>query len=105
MELLVLILIGLGVGYFLARSRFSQPIDETAEKMTETSKGWWSGVKDWWNDRFGRNDKVVDAKSVNVSQPSKDAEQIEEVKPAEKRTSRRKSEENQDQENPLEMAK
>ncbi len=56
MELLVFVLIAGVVGYLLAGSRFSKPIDQSAQKVADTTKkaakttgGWLSGAGDWIN--------------------------------------------------------
>jgi hypothetical protein len=89
MELIVLILIAGAVGYFLAGSRYSKPIDDTAGKVTDTTKGWGSRFSNWWGARFGRRQKseTPPAEQV-VDVPAS----TEEKKPAEKSPSRRKSE-------------
>jgi hypothetical protein len=84
MELLLLLLVAGVVGYFLAGSRFSKPIDDTTDKISQTSKSWVDRAGDWWRDRFGKRQQVVDVESREV-------EAEPEVKPAEKRPSRRKS--------------
>ena len=86
MQLVVLLLIAGVGGYFLARSRFSEPIDDTAEKVVQTSRGWTERAGEWWRQRFGKRSEVVDVES---NEPD---EGEEEVKPAAKRPSRRKSE-------------
>ena len=89
MELILLILIAGAVGYFLAGSRFSEPIDETTGKVAETSRGWASSVGDWWRGLFGkRQQEVVDVESY---EPAEEGTEVEK-KPAQRRTSRRKSE-------------
>ena len=84
MELLLLLLIAGVAGYFLAGSRFSKPIDDTAEKVSQTSQGWVDRAGEWWRGRFGKRQQVVDVESREV-------ETEPEVKPAEKQPSRRKS--------------
>ena len=84
MELLLLLLVAGVVGYFLAGSRFSKPIDDTAEKVSQTSKSWADKAGDGWRGRFGKRQQVVDVESRSV-------EAEPEVKPAEKQPSRRKS--------------
>lgn len=89
MELILLVLIAGAVGYFLAGSRFSEPIDETTGKVAETSRGWASSVGDWWRGLFGkRQQEVVDVESYEPAEEETEAEK----KPAQRRASRRKSE-------------
>jgi hypothetical protein len=85
MQLVLLLLIAGVGGYFLARSRFSEPIDDTAEKVAQTSRGWADRAGDWWRQRFGKRQEVVDVESRELEEAE------EEVKPAAKRPSRRKS--------------
>ena len=89
MELIVLILIAGAVGYFLAGSRFSKPIDETTGKVTDTTKGWASRFSGWWGERFGRRQK---SEAPPAEQVVDVAASGEGKKPAEKSPSRRKSE-------------
>ena len=63
MQLVLLLLIAGVGGYFLARSRFSEPIDDTAEKVAQTSRGWVDQAGDWWRQRFGKRAEVVDVES------------------------------------------
>ncbi len=99
MELLVFVLIAGVLGYLLARSRFSKPIDESAKKVAETTGkaakttgGWLSGAGDWFRKTFklGKQakDEVVDVAEVK-KEPAADA-----APAAAKQPSRRKSEEN-----------
>lgn len=89
MELILLVLVAGAVGYFLAGSRFSEPIDETTGKVAETSKGWASSIGDWWRGLFGkRQQQVVDVESSEPAEEEVEAEK----KPAQRRASRRKSE-------------
>jgi hypothetical protein len=86
MQLVLLLLIAGVGGYFLARSRFSEPIDDTAEKVAQTSRGWVDRAGDWWRQRFGKRPEVVDVESREPDEGE------EEVQAAAKRPSRRKSE-------------
>jgi len=86
MQLILLLLTAGVAGYFLARSRFSEPIDDTAEKVAQTSRGWVDRVGDWWRRSFGKRQEVVDVESREPE------ESEEEVKTAAKQPSRRKSE-------------
>jgi len=85
MELLLLLLVAGVVGYFLAGSRFSKPIDNTAEKVSQTSRSWVDRAGEWWRGRFGKRQEVVDVESHEVEA------EPEELKPAEKQPSRRRS--------------
>jgi len=86
MQLVLLLLIAGVGGYFLARSRYSEPIDDAADKVAQTSRGWVDRAGDWWQQRFGKQQEVVDVESREPEEAEED------VKPAEKRPSRRKSE-------------
>jgi hypothetical protein len=95
MELLLLLLIaGIG-GYFLARSRFSEPIDDAAGKVSDTSRGWVDSAQGWWQGRFGKREQVVDAESYDPTEEETSEESPEESqeekKPAAKQPSRRKT--------------
>jgi hypothetical protein len=84
MELILLLLIAGVAGYFLARSRFSEPIDDTAEKVAQTSRSWVDRAGNWWRMRFGKRQEVVDVESREPEGSQ------EEVKSATKQPSRRK---------------
>lgn len=100
MELLVFVLIAGVVGYLLAGSRFSKPIDQSAQKVADTTKkaaktsgGWLSGAGAWINKtlKIGKKpqDEVVDVAEVKA-EPATPAES---APPAAKQPSRRKGEE------------
>jgi hypothetical protein len=84
MQLLILVLIAGVVGYFLSRSRFSKPIDDTADKVADVSRGAADTVEGWGRNLFRRkaprSEQVIEGTAV-------DAEP--ETPPAEKQYSRR----------------
>jgi hypothetical protein len=97
MELLVFVLIAGVAGYLLAGSRFSKPIDQSAQKVADTTKkaakttgGWFSNAGGWISRTLGLGKKpqneVVDV--AEVKDPSAEA-----APAAAKQPSRRKSEE------------
>jgi hypothetical protein len=84
MPLLILLLIAGLVGYFIARSKISAPIDETAGKVADSSRGMADKAEGWWRRTFGRKEpadgQVIEGSAVDAS-----------PQPAEKQPSRRKS--------------
>jgi hypothetical protein len=97
MELLVFVLIAGVAGYLLASSRFSKPIDQSAQKVADTTKqaakttgGWFSSAGDWVKKtlKLGKKpqDEVVDVAEAKV-------ESAEAALAAAKQPSRRKNEE------------
>jgi hypothetical protein len=94
MELLVLLLIAGLAGYLLAGSRFSKPIDETTDKVSKTTSGWFSTAEDWVKGLFKRNKKpaqeVID---VEMKTAPEETGSIEAAQPAARQSSRRKAEE------------
>jgi len=87
MELILLLLVAGVIGYFLAGSRASKPIDNATAKVSETSKNLAGNTKSWWGKRFGKRQKTEE-------KPAETTEVIvveDEKKPAEKSVSRRKS--------------
>jgi len=58
MELIILLLVAGVAGYFLARSRFSKPVDNATDKVTETTKDYADRTEGWFSSRFGRDRKV-----------------------------------------------
>ena len=93
MELLLLIVIAGVAGYLLSRSRFSKPIDETAEKVADSTRKAADNAEGWVSRTFSRNKKpkeeVVDAEA----KPASEIKPTEEAKPATRQPSRRKGEE------------
>jgi hypothetical protein len=84
MQLLFLILVAGVVGYFIARSRLSKPIDDASGKVAETSRSVADKTEGWWRRTFGKKDQaadqVIEGSAVDAS-----------PQPAEKQASRRKS--------------
>jgi hypothetical protein len=91
MQLLILILFAGVLGYFLARSRFSKPIDKAANSVGDATSNAVEAGKGWWGARFGKKPQVVDATSRDAEVIAQDPA-AEPKKPAEKSVSRRKSE-------------
>lgn len=54
MALIILVIVAVVIGYFLARSRYSDTIDETAEKVSSTSRSWADSAGGWVNTRVLR---------------------------------------------------
>ncbi len=83
MELLVLVVVAGVGGYLLATSRFSKTIDETGEKMAETTRSAADRTENWVRGVFRRSKKpekeVIEGVAVDAP-------------PAEKQPSRRKEE-------------
>jgi hypothetical protein len=52
MALIILLIAAVVIGYFLARSRYSTKIDETAEKVSSTSRSWTDRAGGWVNTRI-----------------------------------------------------
>jgi hypothetical protein len=87
MELILLIFIFGALGYILARSKYSKPIDDTAGKVANSGRDLTKKATKWGGDLIKREKKapeVVDAKAVDAP-PA-------ETPPAEKQSSRRKGE-------------
>jgi hypothetical protein len=84
MQLLVLVLIAGVIGYFVARSKYSKPIDDAAGKVAETSKDATEKARGWWGRRFGKKEGEPVAADAPPAEDGK--------KPAEKSVSRRKEE-------------
>ena len=84
MQLLILVLIAGVVGYFIARSRLSKPIDDASGKVAETSRSMADKTEGWWKRTFGKKDQtpdqVIEGSAVDAA-----------PQPAEKQASRRKS--------------
>ena len=90
MQLLILILIAGVGGFFLARSRFSAPIDKAAGDVGDLGTSAAEKGRGWWQARFGKQPQVVDVSSRDADVSSQPP--IEETRiPAEKKASRRKS--------------
>jgi len=88
MELIVMVLIAAAAGYFLAGSRFSKPIDETTEKVAESTKKAASSAEGWFTKTFRQEkrpkDEVVEGEAKEAA-----AKIVEEAAPAAKQPSRR----------------
>lgn len=75
MELIILILIAGVAGYFLAGSRFRKPIDQTADKLADTSRETADKVEGWFSKTFrrkgSRTEQVIEGTAVDspVSEP------------------------------------
>lgn len=89
MQLLFLLLVAGVVGYFIARSRLSKPIDSATDKVAETSRSAADKTEGWWRRTFGKKDQAADQV---IEGQSVDAPPVEaSPQPAEKQASRRKS--------------
>jgi len=86
MELILLVVIAGIVGYLLAGSRLSKPIDQAGEKVADTTRSAAGSVEGWFSRTFRRGrkpkDEVVEA----------EAKPTEEATPAAKQSSRRRDE-------------
>ena len=60
MQLLFLILVAGVVGYFIARSRLSKPIDDATGKVAETSRSVADKTEGWWRRTFGKKDQAAE---------------------------------------------
>ncbi|MCC6955484.1 MAG: hypothetical protein IT316_01745 [Anaerolineales bacterium] len=89
MELLLFILIAGVAGYLLARSRFSKPIDETTEKVADTTRKAAADAESWVT-RTVRGEKKAEEEIIDVS-----AKATEAAPAAAKQSSRRHAEEDQ----------
>ena len=54
MALIILVIAAVVIGYFLARSRYSDTIDETTGKVSTTSRSWADNASGWVNTRVLR---------------------------------------------------
>lgn len=84
MQLLILLLIAGVIGYYVARSKFSQSIDSATEKVADSSRDVADKAEGWWRRTFGKKEssasQVIEGTAVDAS-----------PQPAEKQPSRRKS--------------
>ena len=87
MQLLFLLLVAGVVGYFVARSRLSKPIDDASGKVAETSRSVADKTEGWWRRTFGKKDQAADQVIEGSAVDASDAS----PQPAEKQASRRKS--------------
>lgn len=87
MELILLVFIFGVLGYILARSKYSKPIDDTAGKVADTGRDVTQKTTSWVSGLFRRNKKEPEVVEVKAE----DAPAAE-AAPAEKQTSRRKGE-------------
>ena len=49
MALIILVIVAVVIGYFLARSKYSDSIDETTEKVSSTTRSWADSAGGWVN--------------------------------------------------------
>ena len=59
MTLLLFIIIAVVIGYFFARSKFSQSIDDTAARVASSSRSWTGRADDWWQANVRKRSLVV----------------------------------------------
>ena len=92
MQLIILILLAGVIGYFLAKSRLSKPIDDAGEKVTQTTRDMADKTEGWVRGRFGRK-KVAETVQDDLEEEIIEEEEVieEEKQPAKKQTSRRKA--------------
>jgi len=84
MQLLILILLAVVVGYFLAKSQFSKTIDETGEKVSQSTRDLADKSEKWVKSKFGKQE-IAEAEE-NMSG---DEDDTSEKKTAKRRPSRR----------------
>jgi len=58
MTLLIFIIIAVVIGYFFARSRYSQSISDSAGKVASSSRSWSGRADDWWQSRVMKRSLV-----------------------------------------------
>ena len=54
MALIILVIVAVVIGYFLARSKYSDSIDETTEKVSSTTRSWADSAGGWVNTKVLR---------------------------------------------------
>ncbi len=91
MQLLLFVLIAGVVGYFLAKSRLSKPIDSTAGKVADGTRKAASSTEGWFSRTFRRDRKPKDEVVEAEAKPA-EASVVEEAATATKQSSRRHSE-------------
>lgn len=91
MQLLLFILVAGVIGYLLARSRLSKPIDDTTEKVADTTRKAAEGAESWVT-RTLRRDKKPEEEVVEA-----EAKPVETTPAAVKQSSRRRTEDDQAQ--------
>ena len=63
MQLLILIIIALGAGYVIARSRLGDNIDHAGGKVADLSKDGANKVGGWWQAHFGKKPTSPEAEA------------------------------------------
>lgn len=71
MQLLILVLIAGVVGYFLAKSRLSKPIDDTTGKVADGTRKAASSAEGWFSRTFRRDRKPKDEVVEAQAKPAK----------------------------------
>ena len=54
MELFLILILAVGIGYLFARSKYRKNVDTAVDKVTTSSKSYSSKATDWWRRRFGK---------------------------------------------------
>ncbi len=91
MELFLLLIVAGLAGYWLAGSKYSKPIEESAGKLTDVSRDAAEKTGGWFRRLFKRKEQappVIEGTAVDVP-----GDETPAAPPAEKQPSRRKSEE------------
>jgi len=80
MDLLILAIIAFVIGYLLAGSKFSKPIDDASGKVAETSKNWTGKAESWWRGLFEKDrpakPPIVDASETTAPEQIQAAEKL-----------------------------
>ena len=93
MQLVILIILAGVIGYFIAKSRLSKPIDDAGEKVTQTTRNMADKTEGWVRGRFGRKQETESEQEVSEEAGGEKETEVvvDEKKPAKKQTSRRKT--------------